>query len=450
LKALLGLLPTRAQAASLNSLFADWTNLHWASLPVIDRRWTVPLAATAVAMGLFIGVAIGPGIRSTVGAAQQAIQMPATEDAGGAEAGAATADAGPPVLQAPVENTTSSASTASSTPTSTEPVLTSPPPAPTTTTTTEAPPTTTTTTPETTPPPVLPPEEPEEVVFKGTVMHVNEAAGSYVLTTGKGQMNAIHAKQLPAPGAQLEVPVRELANHTYAEDGKEDAAGSARQIKFQGLVTYSDPARGGYTVSRKGASVFVHPDPATQPSGAPPGVGAQVTVTAKLTEAPDEDDTAGGPPTGEQPPATEPPTAGPAQPPATIEPPASGSAKQAADCGTPPDPPEPAATILVEVSHTVDIEFLGYSDFEGIVQGVCDDGSLLLSADDLRESAADLTMMPGADTGIDFDPIEPGDVVDASAVIDEETGELQLTGISSDAQIRGADDADLAQGDQAG
>jgi hypothetical protein len=442
LKPLLGLLPTRGQVSSVRSLFADWTVLSWASLPVTDRRWTAPLSATAVGMGLFIGVAMGPGIGATVGAAQQVIEMPATADTGGGE-GTGGGDAGPPALQSPVGNTPAPPASPppAPTPSTTPPVVAAPPPP----ATTPAETTPTTTTPDDTEETPPPDDTEEELVFKGTVMHVNESAGSFVLTTAKGQMNAIHAKKLPKPGTKLEVPVRELANGTYAEDGKEKRSGSAKKVKFEGLVTYSDPTSGAYTVSRKGASVLVHADPATEPPPAPPEVGAQVTVSGEIGPPPVEPP----PPTTETPPVTEPPPTTPEPPPPTT--PSAGRAAPTTGCGVAPEAPEAAATIVTGVSFTVDIEFLGYSDFEGIVQGVCaDSGELILSADDLRESAADLTLPVEPEAGLDLAVVEPGDVVDASAVIDQETGDLSLTGISSDAGIKGADDADLTQGDQAG
>jgi hypothetical protein len=436
LKFLAGLLPTRGQVASARSLFADWTLLRWAALPVADRRWTAPLSATAVGMGLFIGVAMGPGIGQTVGAAGAVIQLPATTGTGPDQGNGhgATADAGPPPLASPVANTPAAPPPSSSAGIpSTTPAVAPPVPAPAPTTTPETP--TTTTTPDDTSDTPPPPDQ-EPLTFKGTVMHVNDAAESFVLTTGKGQMNAIHAKKLPETGTKLEVPVRELANGTYAEDGKEKRSGSAKKVKFQGLVTYSDTTSGVYTVSRKGASVLVHQDPAAQPPPEAPAIGAQLTVSATIDNPPADDDTAPAPGDPVAPPTTTTPTTTVAAP---------------SPCGTPPEPPPAPETILTELSHTVDIEFLGYSEFEGIVQGVCaDTGELILSADDLRESGADLTLPLGEDTGIDLAAIEPGDVVDASAVIEEETSALSLTGISSDQRIKGADDPALAQGDQAG
>lgn len=418
----LGLLPTRGQFEAMRAEGVQRTLMRWAALPVDDRRWAAPLSAVAVGFGLFISVAIGPGISQTLGTAQQLVEAPVDGNAGSGAHKPATADASP-VLGSPVDNTPTPPGGSPSVPAPSSPVL---PPAP---PIAAVPPAAEQPAPEPQDPNPTPPADdpkPEPVVFKGTVVRVNDAAASYVLATAKGQINAIHATKLPDAGTKLSVAVKELANGTYAEDGKEDVSGDAKKAKLQGLVTYADGETGAYTVSRKGASVLIHPDSSVQPPSAP-AVGAQVTVEAQLTDAPD--------------PQPEPPTAPIATPVAT--PPAG--------CGTAPEPPDPPKTIVTETARTTDIEFIGYSDFEGLVEGVCPDAKqLILSADDLRESGADLTFDVADDAGIDLSALKPGDAIDASAVIDQDTLGLSLTGVSSDEKIKGADDADLAQGDQSG
>ena len=60
MRALRSLIPRRGALAELASL-------RWAALPVTNRRWTLPMSAVALGLGLFIGVAIGPGISTTLG-----------------------------------------------------------------------------------------------------------------------------------------------------------------------------------------------------------------------------------------------------------------------------------------------------------------------------------------------------------------------------------------------
>ncbi len=66
----------------------------------------------------------------------------------------------------------------------------------------------------------------EPLELAGTVAHVNPLARSYTLAAGDGRLSAIHAKSLPQAGTKLEVPVRQLANGTFAQQGKAKKRGS--------------------------------------------------------------------------------------------------------------------------------------------------------------------------------------------------------------------------------
>jgi hypothetical protein len=96
----------------------------------------------------------------------------------------------------------------------------------------------------------------------------------------------------------------------------------------------------------------------------------------------------------------------------------------------------------------VQAAFVDHGNFEGIVQSACR-RELVLSADDVRESGADISLPLAKSSGIDLDSVSPGDVVDATGTIDAKTAALELTGISSDEGLQRADDAELNQGDQA-
>ena len=450
MRALRSLIPRRGALAQLASL-------RWAALPVTNRRWTLPMSAIALGLGLFIGVAIGPGISTTLGTSPLLIVTgpPASDPAhassaaGGTGGGGSSAPApngqvdpsqpahpgagigvaapGPgPSAGFPVPSVTPVA------PTSIAPTLAPPTSTPPTSTSTTSTTETGTNSDQTESSSAPPDDTSSDLVVKGTVIHVNPLASSYVLSSRGGQMNAIHARQLPRAGAKLEVPVRELANGTYAKDGDVKRAGSVKSALLQGIVTFADPTTGAYTVSSKGVSVLVHADSDESPS--PPRVGARLAVTAGL--GPPPDDTANAPP----PPAT--PTPAPPTTPSPTPP-----AGRLAGCGAVPPAPHPPKTSLTELSRVVQVASVDYSDFEGIVQGVCG-RKLVLSADDLRESAADIELPLAKGSGIALSSISPGDVVDASGTIHARTAALSLTGISSDDGIKGADDPDLKQGDQ--
>jgi hypothetical protein len=248
--------------------------------------------------------------------------------------------------------------------------------------------------PEPTPKPAAAPEDEEEETseeaqdMKGTVVHTNPAAGSYTMAV-KGELVSIHAPKLPEPGTKLSSSFTRLANDTFtaAEDPKTEKA-SAAEATFRGVVTYTDPdpAAPAYTLSGRGSSLLIHVPP--DPTGATPilpPIGTYATVTATLD-------------TGLQQKKLEP-------------------------------EPGPPST---------------YLDLAGVVKEILPDGHLVLSADDSRESEADLTLT--VPPGIDASKLKPGDSYLATAEVDP-NGPLKLSGIASDEHTKGADDLASAQGD---
>ena len=265
--------------------------------------------------------------------------------------------------------------------------------------------------------------------FTGTVVHLNHVAQSYTISTGS--LVAIHADSLPSVGQTVQVPVRQLANGTYAEDGDRNAVGTADSAGFTGTVSYcadleqpAAPCDGSsqtdhyaYAVSSPGASVLVSaPYPA---QGAPPQVGSNVDVTVHVGD--------------------------PFQPVApaswlsdqTCTPPYDESAGLPADPGNSP--------ALVQTSANVTGQASG-ATLEAVLQTVCpgDAPKLVLSADDLRESRRDLAAF-AVPTGIDLGRLTPGQAVQV-AVGAADDGTMSLQGITSDQGVAGADDPAQGQG----
>ena len=80
---------------------------------------------------------------------------------------------------------------------------------------------------------------------------------------------------------------------------------------------------------------------------------------------------------------------------------------------------------------------------EGIVQGVCrDERKLIVSADDVDESGADITLNAPAEIGLK--KIDAGEAVLATAVITD-AGIYRLTALASDDRAKRADNAELIQ-----
>jgi hypothetical protein len=367
--------------------FADRA-LRGAALVVTDRRWAAPLSAAALGLGIFAGVAIGPGTAGTLATGAQVIELPGSGDeegqSGGGGGAAVPTEPGPPLgaggAAGGFEEEAFSAG-ASFVPAPVAPLpAPAPQPAPSSGKGGEA------------------EEKAEGQSFEGTVVHINPAAGSYTIAIEGGELVAVHAAELPEPGAKLSVPVSRLANGTFAAGGEvEEEKGRAKSAELRGVVTYvsSEPEAPAYTVSGRGSSLLVHLDP--DPSGAAPqlpAVGAYVTLTAAFRQPPEPD--------------------------AAVE---LVEEKRKAEAGPPST----------------------YLDLAGILGEVLSDGQqILFSADDAREGEADLTLSLAK--GIDATKLEPGDSYLATATV-EEDGTLTLSGVASDEHAKGADDAGSAQGD---
>lgn len=398
--------------------------LRWAALPVIDRRWAAPLSAVALGFGLFVGVAIGPGASGTLatGAA------PIVEIPGFAESAAGGGDAPAPEARSEGggEGPASAAPEAaeSSFPVGSE-LVEEPGPY------------------EEPAPEPEPPEgeegEPEEepLVLSGVVVHANPAAGSYTVAETSGALTPVHAAKLPAPGTKISVPLRTLANGTFAEHGTRRRIGTAVKAKLEGTVTYvaADAAAPGYVVSKRGVSMLVRVQP--DPAGAVPvlpALGAYVKVDVRIAKplpAASTEET--------QPASLEAPALPPEVPPAT---------PGALVCdGAPAQPPNVPAAVatLWQTGIEASGEPFTYVDFAAVVVAVCPgQRELAISADDLRESGADLLVSVPA--RISVEDLEPGDSVLATAEIAAD-GRLSLEGLASDERTKGADDVATARGD---
>jgi hypothetical protein len=265
------------------------------------------------------------------------------------------------------------------------------------------------------------------LTLAGTVLHTNPAAKSYTLTSQAGQMSAIHTRDgLPDPGTKLDVKVRTLANGTYAEDGKRRRTGHRNVASLGGTVTFSDAAASAYTVSTRGASVLVRVEPGAK--GRLPDVGSSVTVSGRIRELEPGPATSDGGPSWTPVPATQP--------------------SQAAECGEPPAIGRGPEFTVTQRSVDAGSEFVGFSDLEAVVQGICESSNrLLVSADDVDEAQQNLSIAVG-DADVDLDELEIGDVLAISAEIDDKDGSLKLSRLADDGGIKAADAGSADEGDE--
>jgi hypothetical protein len=263
------------------------------------------------------------------------------------------------------------------------------------------------------------------VTVVGTVVHTNPGAGSFAVAAA-GNLQAVHAADLPTPGDKVKLKAHKLFNGTLAQNGSRTAQGAESTAVFSGLVSYRDDTARTYTVSSRGSSVLVHV-PVTGAGDIPP-LASSVTVTVAIAAS-----TPLVAPVPALPPLVPPPP--PAIPPC--------------DTGGPEYPATPPLTDVFPLTQTsviVDIPHGDTADVEGIVQAACaDPAQLVLSADDIRESFSDIELtLPNT---FDLTHLVPGQAINATASIAADNS-FTVTGLSSDQGATGADDATQGQGTQ--
>ncbi len=416
----LGVPGSKAAAAEANSAAAAGTAGAVAlpyglpTLRVPKPRSAGAMAALTLAFGVFVGLSLSPAFPGFgLATGRFVLQLPqaaeqTTTDAGSAGAPSAT-------LASPVGNVGGAPAPAPAAPQATGQVSVS----------TEAP----------APPAEEPPSKPhtkqgggnghgpplppthEKPTVQGVVVHVNPVAESYsIATTDEDhQLLAIHDDDLPDPQTKVKVKLRELFNGTFAEAGERTESQTETEATFNGMVTYRNLQDGIYTVSNTGTSILVHLPDSAEAEDMPP-LNNEIALTATVKPSP------------------------------AAKAKRSRHAKAADGCSDEPIAgPDPSST-LEQRSFTIVGPAYGSVDVEGIVERACDASQELgLSADDIRESETDISLASPQE--IDLSLLELGQPVDATARIAED-GSYELTGVSSDDGVAGADDSEAGQGDQ--
>lgn len=114
--------------------------------------------------------------------------------------------------------------------------------------------------------------------LKGTVVHRNHKAHSFVVANAKGRLASVHAKHNPKIGRKVAFKAKALSNGTFSTH-KLRFHGRSHEALVRGTVTFVDPATRTFTVSDNGASILVHVADETL---ALPAVGNTVLVKADL------------------------------------------------------------------------------------------------------------------------------------------------------------------------
>jgi hypothetical protein len=111
--------------------------------------------------------------------------------------------------------------------------------------------------------------------FKGTVVHKNRAAHSFVVAKSGGGLVEVHSSKTPALGRRVVVTGRTLHNGTFY--GRSVWVGrQTGHAHIRGVVTYVTGSKSKFVVSAKGVSLVVSTRGLA--SGKRPAVGEIVTV----------------------------------------------------------------------------------------------------------------------------------------------------------------------------
>ncbi|MCW3046451.1 MAG: hypothetical protein JWO74_735 [Solirubrobacterales bacterium] len=118
--------------------------------------------------------------------------------------------------------------------------------------------------------------------LKGTVVHRNAHAHSFVVAMSHGRLAAIHATTSPRPGRIVRVSARLLRNGTYAARSVR-TVGQRRHVQMRGTVTYSHGRI--FTLSSRGASILVRRGArAVTASDTAPPAGSVVLVDGNVDD----------------------------------------------------------------------------------------------------------------------------------------------------------------------
>ncbi len=126
-------------------------------------------------------------------------------------------------------------------------------------------------------------------IVRGTVVHENRRAHSFVVVDARGELYAIHAAHRPALASTVTVAIRRLRNGTYAlERVRTDAFRRSAHVRMRGVVTFVDRHTDSFVLSAPGVSMLVHRgsrrDGIASAAGAVPSVGSVDTVSASVDD----------------------------------------------------------------------------------------------------------------------------------------------------------------------
>ncbi len=276
-------------ASSASGGLAGW-RLPW-RIKVPERDELIAYAVATLAMGLVLGLAIGPGL----GGADRILPIISPPVAAvptlPQEEGEADLPTALPPLGAPAGSETTVIPAASPTP---APVVVAaapatpapvevPPPA------AEPPPAVAPPPPAPAPTPVPPPDDggSDALTLKGTVLAQAGTGRAYSMADTSGNLLTVFSAEPADPGYVVSVPVEPLANGTFGEDGLRQAVNIRKRTTVKGMVSWVDPVTGVLVLSNRGVSLPLDASGVLDPQQPPPEPGAWVETDLLIEEVPE-------------------------------------------------------------------------------------------------------------------------------------------------------------------
>jgi hypothetical protein len=109
---------------------------------------------------------------------------------------------------------------------------------------------------------------------KGTVVHANKSAHTFVVASRSGRLTVISSRRLARVGSVVRVSVRKTKSGSLKAH-RLRVRGHSRHARLHGLVTWASSR--GFTVASRGASLLVHKS--SSDDGAPVGTPVEDDVT---------------------------------------------------------------------------------------------------------------------------------------------------------------------------
>lgn len=247
--------------------------------------------------------------------------------------------------------------------------------------------------------------EEEGLPLEATVVGVSVTGRSYAVADDSGNLFTIFSNGVPAVGDRVATEIFPLSNGTFGQLGDRTSKGRQPRTTMRGVVSYVDGEVGILVLSSRGTSIPVSFEPVPVEGEDPPQVGTSLTAEVEVVES-------------------------------------SAALRSSAD-----DEVEAARPLLRMISAEATFYEDTAVEFNGPVRALDREGRTIEIAAD-GEGLLDGTVRLGLPRGFDFGLVVVERAYSVTARRDPQ-GVLQVTGLSPASSRKGADDRSSAFGEHA-